>query len=93
MEYTEDFLKKVTQTGTLGYPVEKVINVLDVNDPIKFTTDFNDPKSLIGKAYQKGIDLSDFIIDSKLFEMAKGGDLKAIAKYESRKSQRLRIRK
>lgn len=93
MEYGEDFLKKVTQTGTLGYPVEKVINVLDVEDSDKFIKDFNNPKSAIGKAYQKGIDLSDFIIDSKLFEMAKGGDLKAITKYEFRKSQRLRIRK
>ena len=80
MEYNEEFLKKMVQVGTLGYPLSKIINVLDVDDEKQFTKDFDNPKSKVSVAYQKGVDKADFILDSKLFEMAKGGDLKALDK-------------
>lgn len=92
MGYTEDFLKKLVQCGTLAYPISKIINVLEVVDARQFEKDFNDVSSDVYKNYKKGCDMSDFVIDSKLFEMAKGGDLKAITKYEIRKSQQTLIR-
>lgn len=85
MEYNEDFLKKMVQVGTLGYPLSKIINVLDIDDIKKFTKDFDNPKSQVAISYQKGVDKADFVLDSKLFDMAKGGDLKALNKYEARK--------
>lgn len=85
MEYTKELLKQIVQVGTLGYPLSKIINVLDIVDPYGFARDFNDPDSVIAKNYQKGVDKADFIMDSKLFEMAKNGDLKAMEKYEARK--------
>lgn len=85
MEYTEDFLKKMVQVGTLGYPLSKIINVLDIDDIKQFTKDFDNPKSQVAISYQKGVDKADFVLDSKLFDMAKGGDLKALDKYEVRK--------
>lgn len=85
MEYNEDFLKKMVQVGTLGYPLSKIINVLDIDDTKQFTKDFNNPKSKVAISYQKGVDKADFVLDSKLFDMAKGGDLKALNKYEIRK--------
>ncbi len=85
MEYNEDFLKKMVQVGTLGYPLSKIINVLDIDDAKQFTKDFDNPKSKIAISYQKGVDKADFVLDSKLFDMAKGGDLKALDKYEARK--------
>ena len=85
MEYNEEFLKKMVQVGTLGYPLSKIINVLDIDDVEQFIEDFDDPKSRIAISYQKGVDKADFVLDSKLFEMAKGGDLKALDKYEARK--------
>lgn len=85
MEYNEDFLKKMVQVGTLGYPLSKIINVLDIDDIEKFTKDFDNPKSQVAISYQKGVDKADFVLDSKLFDMAKGGDLKALDKYEARK--------
>lgn len=85
MEYNEDFLKKMVQVGTLGYPLSKIINVLDIEDTKQFTKDFDNPKSKVAIAYQKGVDKADFVLDSKLFDMAKGGDLKALDKYERRK--------
>lgn len=85
MEYDEDFLKKMVQLGTLGYPLSKIINVLDIDDIKQFTKDFDNPKSKVAISYQKGVDKADFVLDSKLFDMAKGGDLKALDKYEVRK--------
>lgn len=85
MEYNEDFLKKMVQVGTLGYPLSKIINVLDIDDIKQFTKDFDNPKSQVAISYQKGVDKADFVLDSRLFDMAKGGDLKALDKYEVRK--------
>ena len=89
MEYNEDFLKKMVQVGTLGYPLSKIINVLDIEDTKQFTKDFDNPKSKVAISYQKGVDKADFVLDSKLFDMAKGGDLKALDKYERRKRTQL----
>lgn len=89
MEYNEDFLKKMVQVGTLGYPLSKIINVLDIEDTKQFTKDFDNPKSKVAISYQKGVDKADFVLDSKLFDMAKGGDLKALDKYERRKRAQL----
>jgi len=87
MQYTEDFIKRIIGVGTLGYSLQKIINVLDVKPTHveQFTNDFYDPDSAIAKAYQKGIDQADYAIDIKLFEMAKAGDLDALREYEQRK--------
>lgn len=89
MEYDEDFLKKMVQVGTLGYPLSKIINVLDIEEHKQFTKDFDNPSSKIAVAYQKGVDKADFVLDSKLFDMAKNGDLKALQKYEERKKDQM----
>jgi len=91
MEYTEDFIKKIVGVGTLGYSLQKTINVLDIEDKDveQFTKDFDDEKSKIAKAYQRGIDKADYAVDMKLFELAKNGNLAALKKYEIRKRVRL----
>lgn len=88
MEYTEDFLKKIVNLGTLGYDVEKAINILDVedNDVAAFRNDWKDTRSKVYTSYKKGIDKADYAIDLKLFSLATQGDLKALQKYEERKS-------
>lgn len=85
MEYDEEFLKKIVQMGTLGYPLSKIVNVLDIENIDQFTQDFDNKKSKVFVSYKKGVDKADFIIDSKLFEMAKSGDLKALDQYSKRK--------
>jgi hypothetical protein len=37
---------------------------------------------------EKGKDLAEYVIDLKLFEMAKSGDIKALEKFETRKANR-----
>ena len=87
MHYSEDFLKKIVGVGSLGYSVQKIINVLDVADQDidQFTKDFFDESSLIRKNYNKGMDIADYAIDQKLFEKAKAGDLKALEEYQKRR--------
>jgi len=89
MEYNEEFLKKMVQAGTLGYPLSKIINIFDIEEVVKFTKDFDNPKSKVSISYQKGVDKADFLLDSKLFEMAKNGNLTALDKYEKRKRSNL----
>jgi len=88
MDYTEDFLKKIVNLGTLGYDVEQAINILDIEDKDinSFTNDWNRPSSVVSRSYKKGVDKADYAIDLKLFKLATEGDLKALQKYEERKS-------
>lgn len=85
MEYNQDFLNKMVQVGTLAYPLSKIINVLEIEDEEQFSADFDNPASPIAKAYKKGLDKADFLLDSKLFDMAKNGNLKALEQYNLRK--------
>jgi len=91
MTYTPEFLKKIVTLGTLGYNIQKIINILDIPDADheSFVADFNDLKSEVRTAFQKGVDKSDFSIDQKLFELAQSGDLKAIEKYDEHKLRNL----
>jgi hypothetical protein len=79
----------VVSFGIVRYPLDKILNIIpDDVDRDEFTTQFNDPTHPIAKAYQKGIDRSDYDIDIRLFEMAKSGDLGALEKFERRKRMR-----
>ena len=87
VEYDEESLKKITSAGMLGYDVDKIINVFDIDpkNEKQFRKDFNNKKSEVAKAYKKGQDKGEYVIDIKLFNMAKEGDLQALEKYEQRK--------
>lgn len=88
MEYGEEVIRKIVQVGTLGYPLSKVLNVVDIENEEQFSKDFYNPNSIVFKSYKKGLDKADFILDSKLFDMAKNGDLKALQLYEQKKRDR-----
>lgn len=91
MEYNEEFINKMIQVGTFGYPLSKIINVLEIADISEFTEDFDDPESLVYKAYKKGKDKADFIMDTRLFQKAKTGDLQAMELYSYRKGMQSAI--
>ena len=85
----KELIDTVVSFGIVRYPLEKILNIIpDDVDKVEFALQFNDPTHPICKAYQKGIDRSDYDIDIRLFEMAKSGDLSALEKYE----RRLRLR-
>lgn len=81
---SEETEEKLVNFGALGYPAQKMANVLgwDLKEVQKL---MDDKKSDFYLLYQRGADLADYLLDKKLFEMAKAGDLKALEKYEIRK--------
>jgi hypothetical protein len=93
MKWEDDILNKTKQFGVLGYPLSKCVNILDMGADmeLEYETAWNTEGSAIRKAYQKGSDYRDFAFDSKLFDMAKGGDVRAMKMFEERnKQQRLK---
>lgn len=70
--------------GALGYAPRMMSDVLDW--PIAEVTQlYANKESEFYKLYRKGKSRSDYVIDLKLFEMAQGGDLRAMKELEKRK--------
>lgn len=77
----------VINCGAFGYDVRKIASVLGQSE-IDVQKELNDPRSEMSALIQKGRDMAEYVIDLKLFEMAKSGDIKALEKFEFRKRQR-----
>jgi hypothetical protein len=88
MSYSQEFLNSLIGMGSLCYDSKKIINVLDIEDEERFRADFDNKNSEIYRYYQKGKDKADYLIDVKLFELAKEGDTKAYKLFEARKLER-----
>lgn len=87
MKVNKENEEQIINFGVFGYNYSKISNILNVPEPqIKEAMD--DKNSDFYKLFQKGIDVADYVIDLKLFEMAKTGDIKALEKFEIRKQQR-----
>lgn len=73
----------VINCGAFMYTPQTIANILseseaDVSKALK------DEKTEYAQAYAKGRDTAQYLIDLKLFEMAKSGDLKALQVLERR---------
>lgn len=82
-DLTEKDQELITNFGALGYPNERMASLLmwetqEVEEAMK--------EGLFKKLYEKGMATCEYVIDLKLFEMAKSGDLKALQKFEFRKN-------
>lgn len=78
MSYTESFLDKVRSFGILGYSVDKIIDLVEPDNPEKFRDDFSDLNSEIYKAYRKGKTTGEYNMDKELFDAStKKHDVKA----------------
>lgn len=82
----------VVNFGALGYDAKKISSILGVPE-IEIITELENKDSEFSKLFQKGVDMSEYVIDLKIFELAKQGDLSAITLFEKRKEQRLKIAK
>lgn len=78
--------------GAFGYDAKKMSSILGVPE-IEIVQELKNKDSEFAKLYQKGVDMSEYVIDMKIFNLAKQGDLAAIALFEERKEQRLKIAK
>lgn len=88
MEIKKEQHEQIINFGVFNYDSKKIANILDL-DHAEAEKEFDDPCSELSQLLQKGKDMSDYVIDLKLFEMAKAGDIKALDKLDARK----RIRK
>lgn len=83
--YSDDFLMQIKGFGCLKYPIDRILLLIsDDIDKNQLAMDFDDQDSDIAIAYKTGMVRSDFEIDQRLFEMAKSGDLKALAELRFR---------
>jgi len=80
--------EQIINCGVFGYNAKKIANILNF-DLQDIQAQLEDNNSKISILLQKGVDMADYVIDLKLFEMAKTGDMKAMEKLEYRKRQRL----
>lgn len=99
MKIEKEKEEQIINFGAFGYDALKIGNILGLPE-IEIENEMKDENSELFKLLQKGRDMSDFVIDLKLFEMAKSGDIKALEKLDYRKrireeatEKRLRERK
>ena len=89
---TAEVEEKVVTFGALSYPNSKMANVLgwkleEVNELM------SNQKSDYFILYERGVDMAEYLLDKKLFDMAKSGDLKAMEKYDFKKQQAMSLGK
>lgn len=87
MEIKKDQHEQIINCGVFEYNSEKLANILGF-DKKEIESEIKNKYSELNQLLQKGKDMADYIIDLKLFEMAKTGDLKALDKLNKRKTNR-----
>jgi len=79
--------EQIINCGVFGYDSKKIANILGFDNQ-EVQREMTDETSEFYTLLQKGKDIADYVIDLKLFEMAKGGDIGALDKFEYRKRDR-----
>jgi len=87
MEIKKEQEEQIINCGIFSYNAEKIANILGFEKE-EIEKEFKNKDSQLNKLLQKGKDMSDYVIDMKLFELAKTGDIKALEKLEMRKRNR-----
>jgi len=83
MKIDEKLEEKIINFGAFNYDTEKIASILNMPKS-EIENEMNDDKSKFYAMYQKGKNMADYVIDLKLFELAKSGDIKALEKLDMR---------
>lgn len=76
-------IEKIINFGAFGYEEVRMSNILGWElEEVRMLME--DKNSEFSKNYAVGEDKAQYVIDMKLFEMASGGDMKALQKFEKR---------
>ena len=83
---TEEQKEAILNFGAFDYGVDKMASILgwdsgEVKQLISSESEFS-------RLFQKGRDMAEYAIDTKLWNMALSGDTKAFEIFEKRKAQR-----
>lgn len=87
MEIKKEQEEQIVNFGVFDYDAKKIASILELDKNV-VEEELKNKSSKLSKLLQKGKDMSDYVIDLKLFEMAKAGDIKALEKLEHRKRMR-----
>ena len=87
MKIVKEQEEQIINFGVFNYNAKKIASILGV-DKKEIEQELKNQESEFSKLFQKGKDMADYVIDLKLFEMAKSGDIKALDKLDSRKCNR-----
>lgn len=87
MKIEKENEEQIINFGVFDYDALKIANILGLTET-EVENEMKNENSDLSKLLQKGKDMSDFVIDLKLFEMAKSGDIKALEKLDFRKKIR-----
>lgn len=71
--------------GALGYDVERICAIWDCQESF-LNDDF-------WKIYKRGEAMAQYVMDLKLFEMAKAGDLKAMQTWKMSKAMQGKVKR
>jgi len=87
MKIEKENEEQIVNFGVFEYDSKKIASILGV-DVKQVQKEIENKTSLFSQLLQKGRDMADYVIDLKLFEMAKSGDIKALEKLDLRKRMR-----
>jgi hypothetical protein len=85
-DLTNEEKEKIINFGAFSYKEEKMAVILGWTLQ-EIEKEFRNKKSEFSMLYEKGKAVSEYLIDVKMFEMAKAGDLKAMEKYQLSKAR------
>ena len=83
----EDVTEHLINFGALGYSSLEMSVILNV-DESEIIALMKNKNSEFRKLYEKGIIYAKYLIDKKLFDLAKNGDIKAIKEIELREAKK-----
>lgn len=87
MDIKKEQEEQVINFGVFDYDASKIASILGI-EKREVEQELKNKDSQLSKLFKKGKDMADYVIDLKLFEMAKTGDIKALDKLDSRKWDR-----
>jgi len=77
----------IVNFGVFDYTSEQIAIILEIHQNI-IDLELKNKDSELNKLLLKGKNLADYVIDLKLFELAKAGDIQALDRLEKRKHER-----
>lgn len=88
MEFNDEQKEIIINAAAFGYDVEKTASILQINKE-DLESEAKNKESEYNKLQKFGSDMFEYTIDTKLFELARMGDIKALEQLEHRKKIRM----
>jgi hypothetical protein len=88
MSWPKEVLEQVKVGASLGYTVDRICLLIEVDDEAGLRADFADPASEVARAMEKGKAQGQYLVDRALMEAARKGDMAAIKELRQLQHER-----